>query len=211
MEAQHPAGRDALPGSAVQWTGPAWLVVAVEHQADEKARSRLHDLGLDPRLFLIRRHIPATRVRPAAITLDPAFPGYLIVRAAPADRELMRRDYKRGIIGPLTAVGQPTKPALLPDEAMLALIAIAARNRHAGSDCLLGEIAHDGTLQPIPEPHDPLPDLTGEALLVVDPDSPIAGMVGACMRSAADRVVLLLQLLGADRRVTVARSAVRRA
>jgi hypothetical protein len=206
-----PMLRDAAPGTAVQWRSPAWLVVAVGYQQDATAQRRLDALGLDARLFTVRRRLAATRVRPGSNIDEPAFPGYLIVRAAPHERDLIGRDYKHAIDGVLTAVGQPTVPAILSDHAMLGLLAIATRNRHAGSDSLLGEISEDGTLRPIAPPDQQPVDLTGETLLVVDEDSPLAGFRGECLRSAADRVVLLMRLLGGERRVTVDRSAVRRA
>lgn len=196
----------------MQWDAPAWVVVATDYQADSIAQRRLDNLGLDARLFVVRRTLPANRVRPATHVLEPAFPGYLIVRCAPHERDLLRRDYKHGIDGPLTAVGDATKPALLPDLAMLEMLRLGALNLHAQEDgMLLGEVTGDGSLRPVPRPDEPVPDLTGETLLVADPDSPFAGFSGECMRSGPDRVVILLRLLGADRRVALPRAAVRRA
>lgn len=195
----------------MQWDAPAWVVVATDYQADSIAQRRLDNLGLDARSMQVRRRIPANRVRPATHHHEPAFPGYLIVRLAPHERHMARQDYKHGIVGPLTAVGQPNAPAILPDTAMLALLAEVAVNAWCGVPHLLGEIGDDGRLRPVARPEEVLPDLTGEVLEVADADHPFAGLRGECMRSGSDRVVLLLRLIGAERRVTVARSAVRQA
>lgn len=209
---QHAVPAASVPGTAVQWNAPAWVVVATDYQADSTAQRRLDSFGLDARQFLVRRHCPATRVRPAAYIIEPAFPGYLIVRAAPHEAHWLRKDYKHGIQGPLTAVGDASRPAILPDIAMAALIAMGQTHLHISSGgSFLGEIASDGTLRRVPAEEPPPPDYTGATLEVVDPDHPFAGLAGECMRSGRDRVVLLLKLIGSERRVTVARSAVRRA
>ena len=207
---RNPMLRDAAPGTAAQWRHPAWCVLATEYQADSTAADYADTHGFDARLFMVRRSLPATRARPASSVHEPAFPGYLLIRLAPHDPlHLLRRDSRHGIVGLLHAVGQPDRPALLPDLAMLALLDMAARNAWTGDPMLLGQIDVEGRLVAVPRPAEVAPDLAGETLLIEDHPW-LTGMRGECLRSGRDRVTLLLRLLGGEREVTLARGAVRR-
>lgn len=184
--------------------------MATEYQADSTARAYLDDHGFDARLFLVQRRVRANAVRPAALMVEPAFPGYLIVRLAPTDPlHRLRRDSRHGIDQLLTAVGHPDRPAFLSDEAMLALLDLAEQNLWTGTNNLLGQIGEDGRLRPVPQPHEPLEDLTGEEL-EISGHPLLSGLRGECVRSGPERVTLLLRTLGMERRIVAQRDQVRR-
>lgn len=187
--------------------GQSAVVVATEYQQDAAARRRLDDLGIDARCFAVRRTIPATKARPAAFTTEPAFPGYLLVRLHPPERSLIRRDYKHGIVGLLTAVGSD-RPAVVPDTAMAKLLDLATTNAWTGDPHVLGQLDAHGRLTPVPKPGQPFEDWTDQELEVVDHPW-LVGLTGRCVWSGRDRVAVLLSILGGDRRVEFHRDAVR--
>lgn len=204
-----PVGRDASNGIATRDQPAAWVVVAAEYQADADAALYLRRHGFDCRQFLVQTWRPALGRRPSGWGTEAAFPGYLIVRLFPEDElHHLRADSRNGIAGWLHAVGAPDTPAVLPDLAMWTLLSLAEANAWTTERSLLGRIGDRGILALVPKPSEMFPDITGAELEIADHPY-LAGFRGECLRSGPERVVVLLRLLGGERRVTVGRDAVR--
>lgn len=205
----NPSGQSAWNGMYAGARSAAWIIVETYHRADADAATFLDSHGFDARRFLVEIYRPSLGKRPAAWVRESAFPGYLIVMVHPGDPiHHLRDDIKTGIAGWVRAIGADQGPAVLPDLAMWTLLSLAEANAWTTERSLLGRIGDRGNLAPVPKPSEMFPDITGAELEIADHPH-LAGFRGECLRSGPERVVVLLRLLGGERRVTVGRDAVR--
>lgn len=197
-------------GRATRAQAPAaWVVVATEYQSEGDAALFLESHGFEVRQFLIETRRPALGKRPAYWAKEPAFPGYLIVWVQPGDPiHYLRADSRNGIAGWLHAVGDPEQPAAMPNDGMAWLLTRCVENAWAGEPYLLGRVQDGGRLSRVPLPAEAVPDLSGLEIEIADHPW-LSGSRGACLQSGTERVVMLLSMLGAERKVTVRRDAVR--
>lgn len=152
-----------------------WFAVLTKPRAERIGREHLERQGFECRLPLLRRE--SRPHRPGAA--EPLFPRYLFLRADPSRDDLARVRSTRGVCGLVRFGVEPARvPATVVD-------ALAARSDADGCVRL-----------------DPPPLVEGAPVRVVD--GPLAG-VEAIFRAhaAADRVLLLVRLIGGERPATV--------
>lgn len=190
-------GDDATDASSagqelVQHSGgcaPHWHVIATEYQAERIAVQTVAALGFAVCLPFIRRRTQATAARPARTITFPAFAGYVLAAWDEADQwQPIRR--ARGVAGLLTSIGADT-PARLPRGFMAAL---AAR------------MAPDGVLEDLSVP-DLLPALPANTWARIT-RGPLSGKLALVEWSTEERVGLLLEVLGGERRAKLRRDQV---
>ena len=169
---------------------PEWHVVATEHRAERLAQTSILALGFQTFLPLIRFRVAATKERPARTETAPAFPGYLFAMWEDADR-WQRICSARGVASVLSQVGRSQDPAIVP-EAVMAV--------------LLGKASIAGILEDISAP-DILPALKANTWVRIT-KGPLMGRLALCEWSSEERVSLLLELLGGERRTKVRRDFV---
>lgn len=154
-----------------------WFAVMTKPRSEALGLAHLQRQGFECRLPRVRRE---RRTRDGVReSLDPLFPRYLFLHADPARDEMARIRSTRGICG-LVRFG--TELARIPDRV---IDAIAARSDAAGLVVLEPPVMRAGDCVHI----------TGGAL---------AGLHAIFQaRTAAERVMLLVELLGAPCSVTV--------
>lgn len=162
-----------------------WYAVHTQPRAEAKAEFNLHRQGFEvycPRLRKRRSH-----ARRIDTVLRPLFPRYLFTAF---DVDTQRWRAINGTFGVMYLVGRGETPTSVPDGLVEAL---AAREAEDGSITL------------------PAPTFRPGELLVVD-DGPFKDLVGRfeCM-SDAERVTVLLDLMGREVRVATHHTALRRA
>ncbi len=161
---------------------------AVEHNAGEAGLllPALHRIGLTTFRPVIRIAIPDRRCG-KRIVLEPAFPGYIFAEwgsATPWQRMFGKPGYK----GIIHAVGDRLRPIPVPRSQMDALMARAKD----------GGVIEDASVAPVLAPIE-------AGVTVRLTDGPFAGHVGLCGRSTAERVSILLTIMGCERAVTAKR------
>jgi transcription antitermination factor NusG len=163
-----------------------WQVVNTAPRFESFVRDNLARLGFDARLFLIRERRPDRHWR-----VGPLFPRYLFVPfdiEAPGWGDILRM---QGVVSMLrSGLG----PASVPEAAIQRWESLAAAQP-------------DGVIcQELP--HGPLLQKGAKVDLI---EGPFEGYTGIVKRSSAERVWLLLNILGADRQVAVGRTQVKAA
>lgn len=169
---------------------PAWHVISTEYRAEALARTSITALGFGTFLPLIRYRVAATKERPARTETSFAFPGYIFAQWLPHQRWQAIRS-ARGVAGILTDVGSTEVPATVPASFMGAMIARANAA---------------GILEDLSAP-DILPALPAMTWVRISA-GPLAGRLALCEWSTEDRVGLLLEVLGGERRAKLRRDAV---
>lgn len=166
-----------------------WHVIATERAAERLAKQSIIELGFSVCLPMIRRRLPATASRPARNDFIPAFTGYLFAAWLPgADWPRIRR--ARGVDSILPSAGADT-PATLPTAFMAGL-----RSRMDADDVL-----EDLSVPAL------LPALSaGDWIRITR--GPMAGMLAIIEWSSEERVALLLEVLGGERRTKMRRDHV---
>jgi transcriptional antiterminator RfaH len=163
-----------------------WYAVQFNPGEQHLARPALHRLGYTTFLPLIRLAIPDKRVGKRVVEV-PAFPGYLFAQWGPGSF-WQRILSQPGVAGILHAVGDRASPLAVPPAEIAALLSRASA----------GGVIEDASVAPV------LPALeAGQTVRVTD--GPFAGQVGLCRRSSAERVSILLTLMGCERAVTAKR------
>ena len=168
---------------------PEWHVVSTEFQAETLAQQSVSELGFATLLPLIRRRTEATKARPARTTTTPAFPGYLFAAWLP-DAKWGRIRRAKGVDAVLMRVGVDA-PAVVP-----AAFLAAMRDR----------MDHAGVLLDLSVP-DLLPALEARTWVRII-RGPLAGQLAFVEWSTEDRVALLLEVLGGERRAKLRRDHV---
>lgn len=168
---------------------PLWHVIATEYQAERLAQQSIEGLGFTTCLPLIRRRTEATKARAARTITFPAFPGYLFA-AWSAGSPWQRAKRVRGVAGVLTGIGMDL-PASVPAAFMGALLA---------------RMGPDGVLEDLSVP-DILPALDAMTWARIT-RGPLAGKIALVEWSTEERVGLLLEVLGGERRAKLRRDQV---
>lgn len=169
---------------------PQWHVVATEHRAERLAQTSILALGFQTFLPLIRFRVAASKERPARTETSPAFPGYLFALWA-ADERWQRICSARGVASVLAQVGRANDPAIVPAPFMATMLAKASAS---------------GILEDISAP-DILPALQAGSWVRIT-KGPLVGRLALCEWSTEERVSLLLEVLGGERRTKVRRDFV---
>lgn len=170
--------------------GPVWHVVCTEHRSERLAQSNILALGFGTFLPLIRYRLAATNGRPARTELTVAFPGYLFVTWS-GDARWQAICAARGVASVLSEVGRPYDPATVPGSFMAAMMAKANAA---------------GILEDLSAP-DILPALPAMTWVRIT-KGPLSGRLALCEWSTEERVGLLLEVLGGERRAKMMRDAV---
>lgn len=162
-----------------------WRAVWCKPRAESRAALHLRNQGFEVLLPLVR----ATRRRRGALRemVEPMFPRYLFAAAPKEPADWTRVRSTRGAIG-LVRFGEqiPAVPA--------SLVSLLIRHQDAGGVVEL-------TAMDPPRPGDRVEITTGA----------LAGLRGLfAAHSGADRVLVLLELLGSERTVTVPGRSLRR-
>lgn len=166
-----------------------WHVVVTEHQAERLAAQSVADLGFATCLPLIRRRTSATAARAARTIVFPAFAGYLFVAwAARAEWQRVRRS--RGVSGVLTSIGADV-PAVVPVAFMAAL------HSRMGADGVLEDLS-------VPDLLPALPAMTWARIT----KGPLSGSIAFVEWSTEERVGVLLEMMGGERRAKLRRDQV---
>ena len=168
----------------------AWYVVSTEWQSERLAATAARDLGFQTFLPLIRRRIPATRLRAERTETVPAFPGYLFALWSEGDCwQRLRQD--RHVASILTEIGNPLVPAQVPAGAMMVLLS------RGGITGVINDLT-------VPELLPPLG--VGEEARITR--GTLEGQRGIVEWSSDERVALLFEIMGGKRRVTMRRDHV---
>jgi len=205
IAAPHPIGsapiRTALSQKSDEPCGrmeaPAWHVLATDFQAEDLAAASLLALGFQRFLPRVRVSVPATESRPARIEIQVAFPGYLFALWAPSDR-WDRVKAAKGVAHILAPVGDPDVPATVPTAFVEAMLAVASP-----TGVLSDEWAPDVRyLRP-----DVLPEIAANSFVRVL-KGPLSGRIALCEQSRENRVALLYEIMGGQRRIIARRDHV---
>jgi transcriptional antiterminator RfaH len=118
--------------------------------------------------------------------VEGLFPGYLFAQPLD-DGSWAPMRYTRGVASLIMSA--PSRPSYLPSGAMEELCA---------------RLSDDGIMWPAPT----INAEAGGQLRVIDSDSPFAGFVAQCSRTARDRVFALMQIMGTKQEIDFHRSQV---
>lgn len=158
---------------------PPWYVVHTKPQQEQVACENLARQGYAvylPRIKVLKRN---RRHRCQEMQLEPLFPRYLFFQPSSSDHSIAP---VRSTLGVTTIVRFGQAPAVLRHEVLKSIQDFETRQNEAG----LEEIS---------------PFRSGGKVLVVD--GPLAGLEGLVSSVSQERVVVLMQLLGHDARVTL--------
>ena len=156
-----------------------WYVAHTKPQQEQVASENLARQGYAvylPRIKVLKR---SRRHRCQEMKLEPLFPRYLFFQPSSPDHSIAP---VRSTLGVTTIVRFGQAPAVLRHEVLKSIRDFETRQNEAG----LEEIS---------------PFHTGGQVLVVD--GPLSGMEGLVSSVSQERVVVLMQLLGHDARVTL--------
>ena len=170
--------------------GPRWYVVATEHQQERLASQSIREAGFQTFLPLIRLRVAATSKAPPRSTNVPAFPGYVFALWDDGDR-WQRIKAARGCASILTQVGRSEEPASGPTRFMHLLLARASAL---------------GVIEDLSAP-DILPAIEAGGWVRIT-KGPLAGRIALCEWSSEERVALLLEMMGTERRAKLRRDYV---
>lgn len=157
-----------------------WYVVQTKPRQEKIACENLLRQGYGaylPQLKVVKRIRRSQQVR-----LEPMFPRYLFFRPCSANQSI---GPARSTIGVVNIVSFGHAPALMRESVIEAIQALESRQNEASME----------ELSPI---------LPGRKVLVVD--GPLAGLEGLVSSVSAQRVDVLMHLLGTDARVNIDRN-----
>lgn len=168
-----------------------WHVVATEWQAEDLAAAEVRSKGFQVFRPKVRLRQPGTRLRPGRVVLQDAFPGYLLVRWA--DGELWGAvKAAKGVASILHAVGNREDAACIPAEFM---------------EWLFDQCGDSGILRDEAGP-DRLPPIPANTWIRIA-RGPMAGSIALCEWSSEERVALLFEIMGGQRRTQIRRDHVK--
>lgn len=161
--------------------GFGWYVVQAHPRKEPFVRDRIHDLGREAFLPMLRERSPGRR----RSRLVPLFPGYLFAKLSESDGDLPHVRWAPGV---RRLLGDCDQPRPVEDELIECIRARTDRN---------GRVKLGRRLRP------------GSRVRIVD--GPLAGLIGILERPAvepAERVSVLLELFNRPTRVEVAAGAI---
>jgi transcriptional antiterminator RfaH len=167
----------ALPDDGVFAAGLPWYVVHTKVRQEQTACENLARQGYTVYLPRIKR---LKRVRGhQQAQMEPLFPRYLFLQPGSSAHSIAP---VRSTLGVATIVRYGQEPAVMRPETLSSIVDFEARWNQSGDE----EIS---------------PFQRGELVRVVD--GPLSGLEGLISGVSQERVVVLMQLLGADTRVSL--------
>lgn len=170
---------DMAPDSALTEVDSSWYVAHTKANQEQVACDNLTRQGYAvylPRLKILKRN---RRQRCQVLQFEPLFPRYLFFRPGASGHSIAP---VRSTLGVAAVVRFGQVPAVMRHGVVESIRVFEARQNAAS----LEEIS---------------PFRSGEGVLVVD--GPLAGLEGLVSSVSQDRVVVLMQLLGHEARVTL--------
>lgn len=158
---------------------PPWYVVHTKVRQEQVACDNLARQGYAvylPRIKVLKR---SRRLRCQEVQLEPLFPRYLFIQPSSPEHSIAP---VRSTLGVTTIVHFGQAPAVLRPELLTSIRDFETRQNTADLDAIS-------------------PFRNGGRVLVVD--GPLAGLEGLVSCVSQERVVVLMQLLGQDTRVTL--------
>ena len=174
---QNLVGDAAIPSSAA--VDQPWYVVHTKPQQEQVAKENLTRQGYTtylPHIKVLKRN---RRHRCQEMQFEPLFPRYLFLQPSSHGHSIAP---VRSTLGVATIVRFGQAPAILSHKVLKSIQAFETRQNDAGLD----EIS---------------PFRNGKRVLIVD--GPLVGMEGLVSSVSQERVIVLMQLLGHDARVTL--------
>jgi transcriptional antiterminator RfaH len=166
-----------LPDDGVFAASLPWYVVHTKVRQEQTARENLARQGYTVYLPRIKR-LKRIRGRQQA-QMEPLFPRYLFLQPGSSAHSIAP---VRSTLGVVTIVRYGQEPAVMRPETLSSIVDFEARWNQSGDE----EIS---------------PFQRGELVRVVD--GPLSGLEGLISGVSQERVVVLMQLLGADTRVSL--------
>lgn len=164
-------------------SGQHWYCVQTKPRAEARALENLERQAFECLLPRIRRPAPVARLRRQKTVIEPLFPRYLFLRADPHAQSLAPIRSTTGVIGLVRFANQPAR---VPEDII---------------DRLRLDADPDGVIQPVPTRFHP-----GDAVRIVD--GPFLGLPAVYAQASGEqRAIVLLQLLGSERRIMLPRDA----
>lgn len=175
------SGSGRMPGS--------WHVICSDHQAERLVVQSVIEMGFSACLPLIRRRFTGRKSGRSGSFTVPAFPGYVFAGwEEGAHWQSIKR--ARGVAGILPSVGSDT-PALVP------LAFMAALHSRMGADGVLEDLS-------VPDLLPALPAMTWARIT----KGPLSGSIAFVEWSTEERVGVLLEMMGGERRAKLRRDQV---
>ena len=156
-----------------------WYVVHAKPQQEQLAGDNLARQGYGvylPRIRVLKR---SRRLARQELQLEPLFPRYLFVQPGSHDHSIAP---VRSTLGVATLVRFGQEPAVLRHEVLNSIRDFEAHQNEAGLEAIS-------------------PFRSGARVKVID--GPLAGLEGLVSSVAQERVIVLMQLLGCETRVTM--------
>lgn len=164
-------------------SGQRWYCVQTKPRTEARALENLERQAFECLLPRIRRPAPVARLRRQKTVVEPLFPRYLFLRADPHAQSLAPIRSTTGVIGLVRFANQP---AQVPDD-------IVARLRLDADP--------EGVIEPVRAEFRP-----GDPVRIVD--GPFLGLPAVYAQASGEqRTIVLLQLLGSERKIMLPRDA----